>query len=133
MDGVAARFAREDIKETLLQLETLLWRGNAELNRQFVLEDAVLVHGDGENAIYEDNAIEGMGRLCREWRNWRDVRFDETDLVSLDADTAIISYRASGTTRAGRAPKVVECRSMYMRKNGQMRLAFHHQGKARNR
>jgi len=118
------------MRDKLLALERLLWQSKAESYRSYILEDAVIFM-DGDDPITRDDAIERIERLDREGQRWSNVQFDEMECLVLDKNAAIITYRARGSVNGSGCVLSARCKSLYMRRNGALRLAFHEQMRAK--
>ncbi|MGC4026673.1 MAG: DUF4440 domain-containing protein [Mesorhizobium sp.] len=117
------------MRDKLLALERLLWQSKAEVYRAHIMEDAVIFM-NGESAITRDNVIERVNRWEVDGQRWANVELDEMEFLALDNNAAIITYRARGSVRGKNSELFARCTSLYMRRNGALRLAFHEQMKA---
>lgn len=112
------------MKDALVEVERLLWESGAEVHRRYVLEDAVLVLDEHETVSREE-IITLLERMDEEGLRWFNLSFEDTQCVRLDNDAAIISYTATGNVRGRSARLSARCKSLYMRRNGRFRVAFH--------
>lgn len=110
--------------DALIALELLLWQGGAEVQRRYVLEDAVIVLGKQE-ALSRDAAIELLDRMKAEGQHPSNVSFQDVQCVELDSNAIIISYRVNSTADDVDKLFSAQCKSLYLRRNGKFRLAFH--------
>lgn len=118
------------MREKLLALERLLWKSKAEVCRSYVLKDAV-IYMNSDAPITRKDALARIKRLEAGGQRWANVELVEMEFLALDNDAAIITYRARGSVTGKNSELSARCTSLYMRRNGRLRLAFHEQMKAK--
>ena len=106
------------LEEQLLQIERQLWTNNAELYHDHLVEDAMLVFGE-TGPIGRDIAVKAIRQENAEGRRW--VKADLTE------DAALLSYRAEARWHGADGDISVYASSVYVRRGGQWKLAFHQQ------
>ena len=117
-----------DLKETLERLEHDYFRASMSADGDFydrnLTDDALLVFAE-TGALDKRACVQAVNGSPGDaaGASWR---IEDSRLVALSPDSAIISYRAEAT-RPGGQPATILAASAYSRQNGAWRLAFHQQ------
>jgi len=114
------------MREKLLALERLLWQSKAEVCRKHVLEDAV-IYMNSDAPITRDDMVARIRQMDIKGKRWSNVELDDMEFLPLDDNAAILTYRVRGNVSGRETERSARCKSLYMRRNGALRLAFHEQ------
>ena len=112
--------------ELLLQIERELWRGNARLYRHHLHDDAVLVFAE-TGVMGKTSALNAIEQGDGGAQQWEDVIFSEARAVEFTDDAAMLTYRADARNAQDRSPYSALSSSLYTKRDGQWKLAFHQQ------
>jgi hypothetical protein len=107
--------------EQLRQLERGFWLEGADYYREHVAAEFVLLF-PGMGAMDRAQAIEGI----EGGRRWEHLETEGEKVVHLGADVRLLYYRARAR-RAGAAEYSAWVASVYVRRGGAWKLAFHQQ------
>ena len=114
------------LQELLVQIERELWRGNARLYRHHLHDNAVLVFAE-TGVMDKTSALKAIEQGDGGGRRWEDVHFSEARAVEFTDDAAMLTYRADAQNAEDGSPYSVLASSLYTRRSGQWKLAFHQQ------
>jgi hypothetical protein len=108
-------------KDTVLEIERGFWERSNDPNffEQHALPDGL-------------NVIESMGfvkqadaaKMSRDAKPWTDVRMQDMHVLDLSEDTMAIAYHGEGTQEGMSEPYRSTVSSVYVRKNGEWKLAL---------
>lgn len=101
--------------------EEEFWLGGAEIYRQHVVDDAVLVFPG--MVLAKAQAIDSIANGPR----WTSVTFTEQQLVRLTPDAVVLIYRGSGRRERQGTLYSALVSSVYVRRDGEWKLALHQQ------
>ena len=101
--------------------EQEFWLGGADVYRQHMADDAALVFPG--MVLTKAQAIDSIANGAR----WTSVSFTEQRLVTLTPDAVVLIYRGSGRREPQAAPYSAMVSSVYVRRDGEWRLALHQQ------
>jgi hypothetical protein len=110
----------------LVAVERKLWKNDAALYKDNLVEEALLVFAE-TGAITRDVAIEAIRRENVEGRRWADVQFDDVRTLSLGDTAALLTYKATARWEGETTKIVALCTSAYVRRGGTWKLALHQQ------
>ncbi len=114
------------IDTVLLPIERKLWTNDAVFYQENLTKDAMLVFAE-TGAISRDTAVAAIRAENADGRSWADVTFSDIRVLELAADAAMLSYRATFRWNYESAPNTALASSVYVRRYGQWKLAFHQQ------
>ena len=114
------------IEQELTSIERTLWTNDAAIYEAEYLPDAVLIfpvvgkigRGSAVAAIWEENAAN---------RHWAEVDFADLSVLVVAPDVALLSYEAMARWNSEDVAAKVLCATLYVKKNGAWRVAFHQQ------
>jgi hypothetical protein len=112
--------------EDLVAIEYSLWKNNPDIYRSVYLPDAVLIFPD-VGRIGRDTAVEAIRRENSEGRMWAEVHFDKLKETRLSPEMVLLSYRAMARWNYEEKPSETLCSTLYVRRDGEWRVAFHQQ------
>ena len=113
-------------EEQLLEIERRLWTNNAEFYQEHLVEDAMLVFGE-TGPIGRDVAVKAIRRENAEGRRWVKAGLHDIAVCTLAEDAALLTYRAEARWHGADADISVYAGSVYVRRGGRWKLAFHQQ------
>jgi hypothetical protein len=114
------------LEEQLLQIEPQLWTNNAELYHDHLVDDAMLVFGE-TGPIGRDVAVKAIRQENAEGRRWVKAELQDIAVRTLAEDAALLSYRVDARWHGADADISVYASSVYVRRGGPWKLAFHQQ------
>jgi len=117
-----------DLEETLIEIEQAAWdassSGNGDWYRDNLTEDALLVFPGLSQPMNRSACVETVDAALGSWE-W--YRMQDVRVVPLADDAAVLTYRAVAR-RAGEAVDyVASISTVYVRQDGDWKLAFHQQ------
>ena len=117
----------EHIDSKLWQLEKDFWLGGADVYRQHLADEALMIFPG--LVLTKPQTVESIAAATR----WKSVEFSEQRLVRLTQDAVALVYRASGSREGDRGPYSALVSSLYVRREEEWRLALHQQSPHRPR
>jgi hypothetical protein len=115
-----------DLTRPLVEIEKQLWKNDAALYHQHLLEEAVLVFAE-TGVITKSAAVEAIEAENAEGRRWAEVRFYDARSLQVAADVAVLTYRVNARWEHERSKSTALASSMYVLRDGSWKLAFHQQ------
>lgn len=113
----------------LLETERRLWSNDADFYHQTYLPDAILIFPE-VGRLSRDVAVDAIREENREGRYWAEVEFRDILNFPLTPDSRLLSYRARARWNYEEGPTETYCGTLYLKKAGKWRVAFHQQSKA---
>jgi hypothetical protein len=114
------------LEKQLLDVEKRLWRNDAELYHDHLTDEALLVFPE-TGVMTRDIAIEAILAENAEGRRWAEVDFQEARCVQLTDDVALLTYRVTARWEHKESEYVALASSVYVKREGAWKLAFHQQ------
>jgi hypothetical protein len=114
------------LEEQLLDVEKRLWKNDAELYRGNLITEALLVFPE-TGIITRDVAVDAILAENAEGRRWAEVDFEEVRSVQLTEDVALLTYRVTARWEHDESAYLALASSIYVKRDGVWRLAFHQQ------
>jgi len=114
------------LQDLLLQIERELWRSDARLYRHRLHDNAVLVFAEA-GVMDKTSALNAIEQQGGEDRRWEDVSFSDARAVEFTDDAAMLTYRADARKAGDGSPYAALASSLYTKRAGQWKLAFHQQ------
>jgi hypothetical protein len=115
-----------DLETKLLEVERLLWRNDAELYRDNLTDEALLVFPE-TGVITRDVAIDAILVENAEGRRWAEVNFERARSVRLTDDVAVLTYRVTARWEHDASEYRALASSVYVKRDGAWKLTFHTQ------
>ena len=91
-----------------------------------LVEEAVLVFAE-TGQIWREPGLAAIRQENADSRRWAEVQFDEVLTLRLTPDAALLTYRATARWAHASSPIAVFASSVYVRRGGRWKLAFHQQ------
>jgi hypothetical protein len=111
----------------LWELEMDLWRAGADVYRQRLTDDALMVFPG--MVLTKPQTVDSIVAAPR----WTSVSFSDQRLVRLAEDAVALIYHASGSREGDETPYSARVSSVYVRREGEWRLALHQQSPSPSR
>jgi hypothetical protein len=112
--------------DTLLGIERELWKTDAELYGDRLVDEALLVFAE-TGVIGRQVAVEAIRQENAEGRRWGEVAFDDARAQQLGDDAAALIYRVTARWEHEDARYTALASSVYVRRDEQWKLALHQQ------
>ena len=112
--------------DLLVAIEGRLWTSDPAFYRETLLDDAVLVFAE-TGPVAKREALADVERRVRERRHSSIVEFDRMQCVMPTDDSALVTYTAIARPSDGTDLTRAYCSSLYLRRDGAWKLAFHQQ------
>jgi len=110
----------------LLDVEKRLWRNDAQLYHDNLLEEALLVFPE-TGVITRDVAVDAILAENADSRKWAEVGFEEVRGVRLTEDVALLTYRVTARWAQEDSEYLAVASSVYVKREGAWKLALHQQ------
>ena len=107
--------------QDLLNLERQFWKGDADFYRRNLTDRAVMVFPEPAGVLTRDKILETIASS----RRWADVRIDDARVVVLIRETALLTYKATARREGDEKDYVALVSSVYVKRDGAWKLAFH--------
>lgn len=114
-----------NIEQELVRIERRLWTHDAACYAAHITDDAVVVVA-GTGTITRVKAADGLKRE-RAGSRWAEVIFEDTHLAPLAEGAFLLCYRVIARRAHWSRPGTLLAASVYVRRNGAWKLAFHQQ------
>jgi len=110
----------------LIEIERRLWTNDAVFFEDTLIREALLVL-PAAGVIAKHLAVDAILAENADGRRRADVEFDEVRSLSLADDAAVLTYRVAARWDPQSPKGRARASSVYVRRNGKWKLAFHHQ------
>lgn len=114
------------LETQLLEVEKRLWRNDAELYRDNLTDEALLVFPE-TGVITRDVAVDAILVENAEGRRWAEVNFEGVRSAQLTEDVALLTYRVTARWEHEALEYPALASSVYVKRDGAWKLAFHQQ------
>ena len=114
------------LEKQLLDVEKRLWRNDAELYHDSLIDAALLVFPE-TGVITREVAVEAILAENAEGRRWAEVNFEGIHSVELTEDVALLTYRVAARWEHEESEYPALASSVYVKREGAWKLAFHQQ------
>ncbi len=111
-----------ELHEQLLAMEEKFWTEGSEFFREHLTDDALMVLPRPAGVLTRAMTLRSIDQSPR----WAEASLREALTLEITNDTAVFTYRATAR-REGGGLYTARCSSVYVRRAGQWRLAFHQQ------
>ena len=115
-----------DHEKQLIDIEKQLWTNDPALYEDSLIPEAMLVFPE-TGVITRDFAVDAIRQENADGRRWADVDFDDIRSLRLADDAAGLSYRVSARWEHEQKRTRALASSVYVKREGRWRLAFHQQ------
>ena len=114
------------LETQLLEVEKRLWRNDAELYHDNLTDEALLVFPE-TGVITRNVAVDAIQAENAEGRRWAEVDFEEVRSVRLTEEVALLTYRVTARWEHEASEYPALASSVYVKREGAWKLAFHQQ------
>jgi hypothetical protein len=116
-----------ELKDELIAVERGLWTNDPDLYRDSLTPEAMLVFPE-TGVISRDFAVEAIRKEVAENRKWAEVRFGNVRAQPISVDTAALTYTIAARWNHEAAATTSIASSIYVKRDGDWKLALHQQG-----
>ena len=114
------------LEKQLIDIERKLWTNDAAFYKKSLIEDALLVFAE-TGVIGRGTAVDAILTENAEGRRWAEVEFDEVRSLRLADEVALLTYRVAARWEHEQAKNSALASSVYVKRGGAWKLAFHQQ------
>jgi hypothetical protein len=114
------------LSDELVTIERTLWTNDRQIYDERLEDEAFLVFPE-TGVMRKAAAVEGIAQENRAGRKWAEVVFADVEAVAVTSDAALLTYRADARWEHESTIRSVLATSLYVRRAGGWRLAFHQQ------
>jgi hypothetical protein len=115
-----------ELEQQLLDIERKLWTNDAAFYKSYLLDESLLVFPE-TGVITRSVAVDAILAENVEGRRWAEVQFDDIRSLQLADDTALLTYRVAARWQHEEAKSLALASSVYVKRDGAWKLAFHQQ------
>lgn len=114
------------LENQLMDVEERLWRNDAELYHDNLIDAALLVFPE-TGVITRDVAVDAIRAENAAGRRWGKVSFDGVHSLQLTEDVALLTYKVRARWEHEESEYPALASSVYVKREGAWKLAFHQQ------
>ena len=115
-----------DLAGELLHVERKLWRNDADLYRDHVIEEALLVFPE-TGAIGRDSALDAIRMENSAGSKWAEVDISDVRALPLTSEIAVLTYRVTARWEEETTEMSALASSVYLKRDGDWKVALHQQ------
>jgi hypothetical protein len=115
-----------ELDKQLMGIERKLWSNDAVFYRNNLIEESLLVFSE-TGVITRDVAVDAILAENAEGRRWAEVQFDEVRRLRLADDAALLTYKVTARWEHEESKYSALASSVYIKRDGVWKLAFHQQ------
>jgi hypothetical protein len=105
------------LDQELSRIERTLWTNDAEIYRSMLLPDAVIIF-PGVGRIDREFALRALRDENSAGHRWADVKFEDTRVLVLTPDVALLHYTAIARWNYKTESETVLCATLYVKRDG---------------
>lgn len=110
------------LTQDLLRIEQRFWTGGPEAYLEHVDEECLVVFADMAQVMKRGDIAK-----TAEGGRWRDVDMKPKGQIEVAPDCVVIAYEIQAVRAKDGTPHCAYCSSLYVRRGGDWKLAFHQQ------
>ena len=114
------------LEEELLKIEKGLWTNNADLYKDSLVPEALLVFAE-TGVIDRETAVNAIMQENKTGRKWAEAAFEDVKLLKIDSDTAILNYTSKSRWANDEKINKALATSIYVRRKEGWKLILHQQ------
>jgi hypothetical protein len=118
--------AQEPLRKELLDIERTLWTNDAVFYKHNLIEESLLAFPE-TGVMTRSVAVDAIMAENAEGRRWAEVQFDDVRNMWLANDAALLTDRVAARWAHDEATTSALASSVYMKRDGAWKLAFHQQ------
>jgi hypothetical protein len=115
-----------ELEKQLIEIERRLWANDAVFYKNNLIDEALLVFPE-TGVITRGIAVDAILTENAEGRRWAEVQFDEVRSLRLAEDVALLTYRVAARWEHEESKSSALASSVYVKRDGVWKLAFHQQ------
>jgi hypothetical protein len=115
-----------ELEEQLIDIERKLWTNDAVFYKNNLIDESLLVFPE-TGVITRAVAVDAILTEIAEGRRWAEVQFDEVRSLRLADDAALLTYRVAARWEHEESRNSALASSVYVKRDGVWKLAFHQQ------
>ena len=115
-----------ELQKELLDIERTRWTNDAVFYKNNLIEEALLVFPE-TGVITKSVAVDAILAENAEGRRWAEVQFDDVRSMWLANDAALLTYRVAARWAHDESKTSALASSVYIKRDGAWKLAFHQQ------
>lgn len=115
-----------ELEKQLIDIERKLWTNDAVFYKNNLIEESLLVFSE-TGVITRGVAVDAILTENAESRRWAEVQFDEVLSLRLADDVALLTYRVASRWEHEESKRSELASSVYIKRDGVWKLAFHQQ------
>lgn len=115
-----------ELEKQLIDIERKLWTNDAVFSKNNLIEESLLVFSE-TGVITRGVAVDAILTENAEGRRWAEVQFDEVRSLRLADDVALLTYRVAARWEHEESKRSELASSVYIKRDGVWKLAFHQQ------
>jgi len=112
-----------DLREILVEMEERFWTDGEDFYREHLADEALMAFPEPAGVMERDATVEAIAQAPR----WKVVEFEEVRVLRPGPEVAVLVYKAEAQRPEQEAPYSAVVSSLYVRRAGTWRLAFHQQ------
>ena len=115
-----------ELQDQLLAIERRLWTNDAPFYEANLIDEALLVFAE-TGVITRDVAVAEIRKENTEGRRWEHVEFNNIRYLRMSADVTLLTYQVSARWAHEASTGSALATSVYVKRVGEWKLAFHQQ------
>jgi hypothetical protein len=115
-----------ELEQQLLDIERKLWTNDAVFYKHNLIEESLLVFPE-TGVITRSVAVDAIVAENAEGRRWAEVQFDDVRSLQLADEAALLTYKVAARWAHDKSKTSALASSVYVKRNGAWKLAFHQQ------
>jgi hypothetical protein len=115
-----------ELEKQLIDIERKLWTNDAVFYKNNLIEESLLVFPE-TGVITRGVAVDAILTENAEGRRWAEVQFDKVRSLRLADDAALLTYKIAARWEHEESKRSALASSVYIKRDGVWKLAFHQQ------
>jgi hypothetical protein len=115
-----------ELEKRLIDVEKQLWKNDSGSYQHHLTDEALLVFPE-TGVITKAIAIDAILAENAEGRRWAEVKFDEVRSLRIGEGVALLTYRVTARWEHEESKISALASSVYVKRDGVWKLAFHQQ------
>ncbi len=115
-----------NLEQQLLTIERSLWTNDAGLYASIFLPDAVIIFPE-LGRVDLNFALEAIRAEQAAYHHWAEVDLHDVHVLTPAPDVALLQYAATARWNYMEQPEHTLCASLYVKRQGRWRVAYHQQ------
>ena len=115
-----------ELEKQLLDIERKLWTNDPTFYKSHLIDESLLVFPE-TGVVTKSIAVDAIFAENAQGRKWAEVQFDDVRRLQLADDAALLTYRVTDRWEHEEAKSLALASSVYVKRDGAWKLAFHQQ------